>query len=104
MLRRASHNADAGHSTGSAPHSGCSGSDEAAGASSAWSQTFRLAYTTTLTARRWDAKGGPEGRCSEPGNAKAPEVRHQELMRHADNCGNVNVARIWPPSIIGTHA
>jgi len=61
-LRRATHNADAGHSTGSAPHSGCSGSDEAAGASSAWSQTFRLAYTTTLMARRWDAKGGPEGR------------------------------------------
>ena len=42
--RRASHNADAGHSTGSAPHLVVPARMEAAGASSAWSQTFRLPY------------------------------------------------------------
>ncbi len=62
-LRRASHNADAGHSTGRAPHSGCSGSDR--GRRRVISVVADLPVslrTTTLMARRWDAKGGPEGR------------------------------------------
>ena len=62
-LRRASHNADAGHSTGTAPHSGCSGSD--GGRRRVISVVADLPAslrTTTLMARRWDAKGGPEGR------------------------------------------
>jgi hypothetical protein len=62
-LRRASHNADAGHSTGSAPHYGCSGSD--GGRRRVISVVADLPAslrTTTLMARRWGAKGGPEGR------------------------------------------
>jgi len=62
-LRRAWHNADAGHSTGSAPHSGCSGSD--GGRRRVISVVADLPAslrTTTLMTRRWDAKGGPEGR------------------------------------------
>ena len=63
LLRRASHNADAGHSAGSAPHSGCSGSD--GGRRRVISVVAELPTplrTTTLMARRWGAKGGPEGR------------------------------------------
>ena len=65
-LRRAWHNADAGHSTGSAPHSGCSGSD--GGRRRVISVVTDLPVflrTTTLMARRWGAKGGPEGRSLE---------------------------------------
>ena len=62
-LRRASHNAAAGHSTGSAQHSGCPGSE--GGRRRVFSVVADLPDflpTTTLMARRWGAKDGPEGR------------------------------------------